>query len=240
MGTTTWSAGHYWIVKSFGGDDRTADLKKSMMADPKTVQAFQFIRDLEWKYKVQPSAAMVQGLGMTMETAFVSGKIAMHYGLNDLSFRFGEAIGDKFKWTVAPTPTGPAGRFQFSGGSAWCIPSTCTQKDLAYELIRYVLSNPELLPTTATMGGALVSNMEFAKFGLPPEELGISDAFQHAFIDLGAAMPATPITTRNIWSGNRRPTKEHGPGLGGEVEDVSVALAKADTDTQAILDSMQK
>ena len=143
VGTTTWSAGHYWIVKSFGGDYWTPDLTKSMMADPKTVQAFQFIRDLEWKYKVQPSAAMVQGLGMDMESAFVSGKIAMHYGLNDLSFRFGEAIGDKFKWTVAPTPTGPAGRFQFSGGSAWCIPATCTQKDLAYELIRYVLSDPE-------------------------------------------------------------------------------------------------
>jgi ABC-type glycerol-3-phosphate transport system substrate-binding protein len=78
---------------------------------------------------------MVQGLGITEESVFVSGKIAMHYGLNDLSFRFGEAIGDKFKWTVAPTPTGPAGRFQFSGGSAWCIPATSTQKDLAYELI---------------------------------------------------------------------------------------------------------
>ena len=241
VGTTTWSAGHYWIVKSFGGDYRTPDLTKSMMADPKTVQAFQFIRDLEWKYKVQPSAAMIQGLGMDAESAFVSGKIAMQYGLNDLSFRYGEAIGDKFKWTVAPTPTGPAGRFQFSGGSAWCIPATCTQKDLAYELIRYVLSDPELLPTTATMGGALVSNMEFAKYGLPPEELGISDAFQHAFIDLGARDACYPDYHEKYleWESTAY-NKNMDPVWAGEVEDVSVALAKADTETQAILDSMQK
>jgi ABC-type glycerol-3-phosphate transport system substrate-binding protein len=175
------------------------------------------------------------------ETAFASGKIAMHWGLNDIAFRLNEAIQGKFKWTVAPTPTGPAGRYQFSGGSAWAIPSTSTQKDLAFELIRYVLSNPEILPTTATMGGALVANKEFAEFGLPPAELGIGDAFQHAFIDLGARDASYPDYHEKFleWEATVY-GKNLDPIWAGEVEDVTASLTQADVETQEILDSMKQ
>jgi multiple sugar transport system substrate-binding protein len=241
VGTGNWSAGSYWIVKSFGGDFWTPDLSKSMMADPKTIEAFQFLRDLEWKHGVKPTTAMIQGLGLDGETAFASGKIAMHWGLNDIAFRLNEAIQGKFKWTVAPSPTGPAGRYQFSGGSAWAIPSTSEQKDLAFELIRYVLSNPEILPTTATMGGALVANKEFAEFGLPPAELGISDAFQHAFIDLGARDASYPDYHEKFleWEATVY-GKNLDPIWAGEVEDVTAALTQADVETQEILDSMKQ
>ena len=179
-------------------------------------------------------------MGLESEFAFVSGLIGLHYGLNDLSFRFGEAIGDKFRWTVAPTPTVPAGRFQFSGGSAFSIPKTCRQPDMAYELIRFVLANPDNLPTTAVMGGALVGNMDFAEFGLPPESTGIQDAFRHAFIEMGAKNPCYPNyhSQYNEWE-----YSVYGPAFGslwaGELEDASVACKAADEGTQKILDSLE-
>ena len=126
---TTGSGGAYWIVKGFGGDYWNETVTESRFNEPGTIDAFQFIADLIWDSKVLPSAALVEGLGMDMEYAFASGQIGLHYALNDTSFIIGEAIGDKFEWTVAPTPTGPAGRFQFSGGSAFAIPVTCTQPD---------------------------------------------------------------------------------------------------------------
>lgn len=187
-----WSGGCYWVVKSFGGDFWDENLTESKFNDPATIEAYQFLADLMWEHQVMPSASLLEGVGMGTELAFASGLIGMHYALNDVSFRFGEAIGDKFRWTVAPTPTGPAGRFQFSGGSAFAIPITSTQPDMAYELITWVLANPDNLPTTAVMGGALVSNMDYWEFGLPPESSGITDAFAHAFPEMGAKHPTYP------------------------------------------------
>jgi multiple sugar transport system substrate-binding protein len=234
-----WTGGIYWIIKEFGGDYWTADLTKSMLNEPKTVEALQFLRDLVWKYNVHPSAASIQGLGLDYEMAFASGKIAMHYGLNDISFRINEGIAGKFKWTVAPTPTGPAGRFQFSGGSAFAIPKTSTQKDMAYELIRFVLANPDNLPTTAVMGGALVANKDFAEFGLPPASLGISDAFRHAFIEMGSKNPCMPNYhakylewEQSVWA------TDMGPVWIGEQADVAAAAKAASDGTQKILESL--
>jgi len=234
-----WTGGFYWIIKSFGGDFWTPDLTKSMMADPKTIEGFQFLRDLMWEHKVVPSAAGLSGMGLGEEFAFVSGLVGLSYGLNDVSFRFGEAIGDKFRWTVAPTPTGPAGRFQFSGGSAFAIPKTSRQPDMAYELIRYVLANPDNLPTTAVMGGALVGHMDFAEFGLPSESSGIRDAFQHAFVEMGAKDPCYPNYHEKYqeWEYSVY-APAFGPIWAGELEDASVACQEADEGTQKILDSM--
>ena len=233
---TDGSGGAYWIVKSFGGDYWNETVTESKFNEPGTIEAFQFIADLIWDSKVMPSAALVQGLGMDMEYAFASGQIGLHYALNDTSFIIGEAIGDKFKWSVAPTPTGPAGRFQFSGGSAFAVPVTCEQPDMAYELTAFVLANPDNLPTTATMGGALVSNMTFAEFGLPPEESGISDAFRHAFVDMGAKDPCFPAYHPKYQEWESTVYRVYlDPLWVGEQRDAAVACQSAHEGTQALL-----
>jgi multiple sugar transport system substrate-binding protein len=240
-GATGWAGGLYWIIKCFGGDFWDESLTESKMADPATVAGFQFLRDCMWKHEVSPTAAALSGIGMSEELAFASGRIGLHYGLNDVSFRFGEAIGDKFKWTVAPTPTGPAGRFQFSGGSAWCIPKTSTQPDMAYELIRWVLANPDNLPTTAVMGGALVGNMDFWEFGMPPESTGITEAFKHAFYEMGKENPCYPNYHIKYQEWEQSVfTKCIDPLFVGEVADAAEACQCAHEGTQEILDSLPK
>lgn len=178
--------GAYWVVKSFGGDYWDSGLNESKFLEEETVSAIQYIADLIWEHKVHPSAALLEGVGMGSELAFASGLIGIHYALNDVSFRMNEAVGGEFEWTVAPTPTGPGGRYQFSGGSAWAIPVTSTQPDMAYELMTWVLCNPDNLPTTATMGGSFVGHMDFYEYGLPPESTGVDkEQYKHAFYDLG-------------------------------------------------------
>ncbi len=230
------SGGAYWIVKSFGGDYWNETVTESRFDLPETAQAFQFIADLIWDSKVMPSAALVQGLGMDMEYAFASGQIGLHYALNDTSFIIGEAIGDKFEWTVAPTPTGPAGRYQFSGGSAFSIPKTSEQPDMAYELIAWTLANPDNLPTTATMGGALVSNMNFAEYGLPSEESGIREAFQHAFVEMGKQDPCFPAYHPKYQEWESTVYRlAFDPMWVGEQRDATVACQVAHEGTQALL-----
>ena len=235
-----WTGGIYWIIKEFGGDFWTPDLKQSLIADPKTVEAIIFLRDLWWKEKIAPTPATIQGLGLDNETAFASGKIAMHYGLNDISFRINEGIKGKFKWTVGPTPTGPEGRFVFSGGSAFAIPVTSRQKDLAYELIRFVLANPDNLPTTAVMGGALVANKDYIEYGLPPKSLGIQEDFRNV-VEIAQKYPCMPNYHAKYldWETTVWPLMQ--PIWNGEVNDMTDIMGiikKVDEGTQKILDDL--
>lgn len=165
--------------------------------------------------------------------------IGMHWSLNDEAFVFGETIADKFKWSVAPSPTGSAGRFQFVGGSAFSIPKTSTQPDLAYELIRYTLTNPDALKISGEMGSQFTGNMDFYEFGLPTETMGVDrELFKQTFYELGRRDGIHPVyhpkyleweTTiyatifDRLWTGEER--------------DAAAACAQAHEQTNALLTS---
>ena len=179
------AGGMYWIVKSFGGDYWNEDITESRLNDPATIETLQFLSDLIWEHGVHPTAGAVATSGFDSELYFANGNVAMHYGLNDVASRFGELIGDDFNWTVAPTPAGPAGRYQFVGGSAFAIPASSSQPELAYELIRYTLANPDHIARTAEMGSAFTSHLDFTDAVLP-EDSPIREAYEHSFVELGA------------------------------------------------------
>lgn len=193
-GQKTWGvalslgADHIWrFAKSFGGEFFSQDLTESLLNDPKTIEAAQWAWDLRWKHNAMPTPEDEQAMGVTGEFTFISGRVAMRRGLNDVAFRYDEAIGDSFPWGVYPMPTGPGGNYSFGGNSGWFIPTGSRYPDMAYELIRYVLSNPELLPTTAVMGSAFVGRKSFVDWGVPKEELGAAiPNYKHVFVDLPA------------------------------------------------------
>lgn len=194
-GQPTWGialslgADHIWrFAKSFGGDFFDEGLTASKLNDPKTLEAFQWAWDLRWKHKVMPTPEDEQAMGVTGEFTFVSGRVAMRRGLNDVAFRYDEAIGDSFPWGVYPMPTGPGGRYAFGGNSGWFIPTGSRYPDMAYEMMRYVLSNPELLPTTGTLGSSFVGRKSFVDWGVPTGKLGEAiPNYKHVFVDLPAA-----------------------------------------------------
>lgn len=191
---TSWSGGAYFIVKSFGGDYWNEEITQSMFTNEATIAAFQFLADLMWEHGVMPSSDMLAGLGMGAGLAFASGLTAMHYSLNDEAFVLQESIEGKFNWGFAPTPQGPGGQYYFTGGSAFSIPHTSTQPEMAYELIRYTLTNPETLPISGEMGSQFTGNMNFYEFGLPLEAWGVDrEAFKTTFYDLPRAHGIAPV-----------------------------------------------
>jgi len=169
----------YWILRSFGGDWFSKDLMESKFNLPETIAAYQWMSDLRWKHKVAPLPAITEG----RPQPFVDGVVAIDFGLGAPAF--GDLLEDKFNWTIAPTPKGDKGRFQFIGGSALSIPQNATNKHIAYELIRYMLSNPDNLKIIGEMGRMFVSRMAMYEYGLPKGRLAQRmNNYKHVFYDL--------------------------------------------------------
>jgi ABC-type glycerol-3-phosphate transport system substrate-binding protein len=178
----------YFMVRSFGGELFKGNPVKAYLTEPGTIDAFQYIYDAMWKHKVMPTPsqqAAAQGAGNTPVGVFASGRVAMVFALNDQAFIMNSLIGNRFKWTVAPTPKGQKGRFQLVGGSAWSIPKGSPHPQTTYQCIKFALTDPANLPTTAKMGSMFVSNVKFWKDALPPQDQVDQDAFKHTFYNLG-------------------------------------------------------
>ena len=186
FGTTYWwNPMWFWgLAKGFGGRFFNDDITESRLNDPKTIEAAQWLWDMLWKHKVIPTSGQLDAIGGAA-TMFASQRLAMRATINDEAFRMDELVGGKFRWGVYPLPVGPGGRYCFEGNSGWFIPTGSKYPDLAYELMRYCLSNPELLPTTAVLGSAFVGRKSFWKWGMPPSRV-LKDApnYAHVFIDL--------------------------------------------------------
>ena len=178
------AGGIYWIIKSFGGELFNEDITGSELNSPESIAAIQWVADMIWEHGAHPTADAVAASGFGGEFFFANGKSAMHFALNDAASRMWELIGDSFTWSVVPTPRGVAGHFNNAGGSAFSIPVSAAHPDLSYELIRYTLSNPDHLCRTATMGAALVSQMEFHDCAAPPEA-PYADVYHDVFSVIG-------------------------------------------------------
>jgi ABC-type glycerol-3-phosphate transport system substrate-binding protein len=154
---------------------------------------------MRWKDGSMATPEEEQSMGITGEFGFVSGRVAMHRGLNDVAFRLDEAIGGDFSWGVYAMPAGTEDQLAFAGNSGWFIPTGSRYPDMAYELIRFGLSNPDLLPTTGVMGSMIVSRQSFWEWGLPQGELGEKiPNYQDVFVDV----PSRNQETFPNWPGS--------------------------------------
>jgi multiple sugar transport system substrate-binding protein len=170
----------YWVIRSFGGEWFNEDLTESKFNMPETIEAFQWTTDLRWKHKLSPLPETIQG----RPQPFVEGTVAIDFALGAPAFA--DLLEGKFNYAVAPTPKGPAGRYQFVGGSALAIPRNAEHRHIAYELIRYMLSNPENLKIIGNMGRMFVSRMSMYEYGLPTGNLAQRlPNYKHVFHDLG-------------------------------------------------------
>ncbi|MEM7535458.1 MAG: sugar ABC transporter substrate-binding protein [Chloroflexota bacterium] len=187
------SSGTIWnMAQSFGGRFFDDDHTESFFTDAGTLEAAQWLWDMRWKHQAMPTPEDTQAMGLTSEFAFASGRVAMHRALNDTAFRMDEAIEGRFDWGVYPLPNGPDGRIAFAGNSGWFIPTGSRYPDMAYELMRYSLSNPDVLPTTGVMGSMIVSRKSFWEWGLPQGDLAEQiPNFKEVFVDIPGENPKT-------------------------------------------------
>jgi ABC-type glycerol-3-phosphate transport system substrate-binding protein len=175
----------WYIIKSMGVNFWGEDYREAYFTDPTVVDMMQYMWDLRWKHGAFPTPEDEQLMGVTGEFSFISGRVAMRAGLNDVAFRYDEGIGDNFLWGVWPMPMGETGRVAYIGNSGWFLPTGTRYPDLGYEMIRFCLSNPEVLPTTGVMGSMFVGRKSFIEWGLPTGDLAAQiPNYEHVFVDL--------------------------------------------------------
>ena len=99
-----------WIVRSFGGNQVTADPLTSHFDDPEHDRGLPVPvrRDLDPRGDAADPDSL-QAMGLANSVAFASGLVGIMYSLNDEAFVFSEVVGDEAEWTMAPTPTGTGG-----------------------------------------------------------------------------------------------------------------------------------
>lgn len=227
------------VIKSYGGDYVTGNDLKMHFTEPGTVEGFQFLYDAIWKLNAMPNPDQIKAAtGGTGDTVafFSSGKVAMLHSLNDAAFAVDELVKGKFRWTVAPMPVGPKGRFQGVGGSAFSIPKGSPHPDLTYKFIKWTLSDPANLPVTAKMGSMFVSNTKYAKYGVPDKKVLDPEVYTHTFFDLGKANSDRPL----YWPGYGRwdqsvYNKNMDNLWSNQTSDVAGTLARVQTETEPLL-----
>lgn len=122
------------LVYSNGGTLFADGGKTATFNDPKTIEALQFYSDLanDPDTKIMPSAEASQGLG----NAFL-GKKAAFAVVGSWDFLQLKKVG--INYDIRPFPSGPNGEGTMRlSGLPLCINSKSTQKDMAYELIKFL------------------------------------------------------------------------------------------------------
>jgi len=109
---------------------------KLTFANPKSVNALQWLGDLGSKYGVEPQpASLVSSNGGQL---FYTGRVGMYIAQLDIEGMHSSIKG--FSWDCAPLPSGSAGMWNFYGGADFGIVTAAKQHDLGWELLKYITS----------------------------------------------------------------------------------------------------
>ncbi len=229
-----------WIVKSFGGEQVTADPLTSHYNSPETIAAYQYLYDALHVHQVMVYPEALETMGMAGPVAFASGRTGINYSLNDEAFVFGEVVGEDVAWTMAPTPTGSGGRFQFVGGSAFSIPVNAAFPEVAYECLMFTATDPANAPVTAEMGSMFVSRMAFWEDALPDPEQADPEVYKDVFYTLGAQDGVAPLYFPGYQQWASTIYKKNMDQLwANATSDVAGILQQVHEETQAFLDGIE-
>ena len=230
-----------WVVLGFGGKQVTPDPLTSHFNSPETIAAYQYLYDAIWTHEVMPAPDALEKLGLANQVAFSTGRLAMLAQLNDEAFVYAEIVGDQAQWTMAPTPRGPGGRFQFIGGSGFSIPMVAEFPDIAYELMKFAATDPDNLPVTAQMGSMFVGREDFWEYAVPGEELADPEVFTEVFYTLGKRDGVAPLYFPGYQQWNATIWKKHMDRLwANATNDVTGVLQELHEETQAFLDTIEE
>jgi len=144
-----------------------------------------------------------------------------------------------FNWGVANVPIGPAGRYQYVGGSAMAIPKGAEHPEISYELIRFLLSNPETLPTISSTRSTYVARMSFFPFALNADLYkkipNYHEVFANSAVKYGVVPPmhAKFGEFESLWKQYLDPVF-----LTGQ-EDAKTACGKLQKESQRLMDELK-
>lgn len=191
-GTTqnTWQS----YVWADGGDIISKDKTKCLMDQPAAINGLQWMADLRNKYHVSPTAKDMADI--TSAKMFTNGQIGMYFGGSwAVPLWFDKDIKGAFDYDVAPVPRGPACRATFYGGASYAILRGSKHKQLAWELVKFMVSK-EALRERAIKEQVIPSRMSVARSSAF-EALPGPPAHRKVFVDgiaCGRPFPMVPCS----------------------------------------------
>lgn len=139
-----------WIWMN-DGNIMSPEMNRCTMDTPEAIGGMQFYVDLSRKHRVAPTPA--QNLGQDFQDMFASERVAMIADSRFAYKRFLKKRGLKFRWDVAPMPTGRQQATTFIWGANCILRSTKHPKE-AWEFLKF-LSGPEAARLNTESGNAL-------------------------------------------------------------------------------------
>ena len=117
------------VLRSFGGGFLADENTRSVITDPGSITALQYIADLIVKDRTHPYPALGWNKG------FAQGKIALSFLPEWAAVRLGAVEGLDFD--VGIMPQGPEGRFTFFGSGGASMFSTTRGPDASWEVLKW-------------------------------------------------------------------------------------------------------
>lgn len=192
------------LIWGNGGDFVTPDGTKSMLDDPKTIEAVKIWADLIIQHGITP----VGLTGAEADKLFETGKAAMEMNGPWMTTGYTKAGLD---YDVAPIPEGPAGRITLADGVLMYLNKKTPYKEAAYEFFKFWNSkesqtywsvNSGFPPTRLDISDdpALQENPFVPKFAAaaPYARFYLGGVEQFAEIDADIITPAIQEITRGL------------------------------------------
>jgi len=132
-----WTDGLYTFIYQNGGHILSDDSTRLDMADPKTIEAIQFIYDMLHRDRVCQTAFNRSKTGTS--SGFKEGRVAMLSpgGVFWIpEFRFWKNLD----WDIAPLPKGPAGRATTIAAGGYGVSTQSKHPYEAYKFVKYIAS----------------------------------------------------------------------------------------------------
>jgi multiple sugar transport system substrate-binding protein len=156
-------AWQHWMW-SAGGDVMAQEKDgrwRSMLADPRTIEAFQFLADLSHRHKVMPVNRDDTG-GLDDMQAFMAGKLSMY---DELVARVADHRREKlsFRWDVVALPKHrSSGRASFERPSCRAIAAPSRFYEEAWAFIKFVTASKEAQEQEARTALWIVPSIKYA------------------------------------------------------------------------------
>jgi multiple sugar transport system substrate-binding protein len=123
------------VIWGYGGDLWDAAMDKTLLGDAPASDALDYYASFEYKYKVVPSAAELEGLA----GGFLAGRTAMRFATKGNVPEIRDAVPQgKIDPGIAPLPKGPAGRFTRSGPISMTIMTASKYPEECWKLINFM------------------------------------------------------------------------------------------------------
>ncbi|MBI2941801.1 MAG: sugar ABC transporter substrate-binding protein [Chloroflexi bacterium] len=179
-----WMPGWYPTLRAYGTDHFDKDQTRSLINEPGGVACFQFMQDMWCKRKAVPPPAVLGQLGGDY-AMFKQGIGAMSLIYSGAHADVMKASKDKFEWGIAHVPQGPAGRFMRVGGSSWSIPKTVRLPEVAWDLLRHLVSDVPTVASMAAAGHAVAHFPSYDKHTAPTGEIGqyVGESWKKVFAE---------------------------------------------------------